>query len=76
VETIIRHLEDELVFRKEILGLESTQKNIAGLPVGIFAYQKFHFGCFLEGLGMENVGIFYGHLVYFCSHLLNFVVVI
>jgi uncharacterized membrane protein len=33
----------------------------AGLPDGIFAYQKFQFGYILEGLGMEIVGIFYGN---------------
>jgi hypothetical protein len=30
----------------------------AGLPDGIFSYQKFSFGYFWEGLGMEIVGIF------------------
>jgi hypothetical protein len=29
----------------------------AGLPDGIFSYQKSQFGYILEGLGMENVGI-------------------
>jgi hypothetical protein len=28
------------------------------LPDGIFSFQKFQFGCILEGLEMENVGIF------------------
>jgi hypothetical protein len=36
----------------------------AGLPDGLFSYQKCQF---LGGLGMENVGIFYGHLVYFAG---------
>jgi hypothetical protein len=37
----------------------------AGLPDGKFyMYQKSQFECFWEGLGMENVGIFYGHLKY------------
>jgi hypothetical protein len=36
------------------------------LPDGTFSsYQKSRFGHILEGLGAENVGIFYGHLVYF-----------
>jgi hypothetical protein len=35
-----------------------------GLPDGIFSNQKYHFGLILEGLAMEDVGIFYGHLVY------------
>jgi hypothetical protein len=34
----------------------------AGLPDGLFYYQKSQFGYILEGLGMEN-GIFYCHLV-------------
>jgi hypothetical protein len=59
-----------------------------GLPDGIFAYQKSKFGCILEGLGMENVGIFYGYLIsfvdiwcivwpfgIFCGHLVYFVAV-
>jgi hypothetical protein len=29
-----------------------------GLPDGLFSYQKYQFGYILEGLGMENVGIF------------------
>jgi hypothetical protein len=28
------------------------------LPDGLFAYQKFQFGNILEGLGVENKGIF------------------
>jgi hypothetical protein len=34
------------------------------LPDGIFSNQKFRFGYILEGLGMENVGIFYNHVEY------------
>jgi hypothetical protein len=54
----------------------------AGLPDGIFAYRKSQFGYILEGLGVDNVGILYGHSVYvhliylfvhlqhiFCVHL-------
>jgi hypothetical protein len=33
---------------------------IPGLPDGIFACQKSNFGHILEGLRMENAGIFYG----------------
>jgi hypothetical protein len=33
------------------------------LPDGLFSNQKFKFGEILEGLAMEDVGIFYGHLV-------------
>jgi hypothetical protein len=36
-----------------------------GLPDGIFSDKKYQFGQILEGLAMEDVGIFYGHLVYF-----------
>jgi hypothetical protein len=40
---------------------------VAGLPDGLFSYQKSKFGYILEVLGMENVGIFYGHLEYFMT---------
>jgi hypothetical protein len=36
----------------------------AGLPDGLFSNQKSQFGYILEGLAMENLGIFYEHLVY------------
>jgi hypothetical protein len=36
-----------------------------GLPDGIFSNQKSQFGYILEGLAMEDVGILYGHLVFF-----------
>jgi hypothetical protein len=32
-----------------------------------FSNQKSHFGSILEGLGMEDGGLFYGHLVYFVA---------
>jgi hypothetical protein len=32
------------------------------LPDGVFSNEKSHFGYILEGLGMENVGIFFGLL--------------
>jgi hypothetical protein len=34
------------------------------LPDGIFSNHKSQFGQILEFLAMEDVGIFYGHLVY------------
>jgi hypothetical protein len=37
----------------------------AGLPDGLFSNQKSKFGKILEGVSMEDVGIFYGHLVHF-----------
>jgi hypothetical protein len=56
---------------KELVG----NSLIPGLPDGIFSNQKSQFGKILDGLGIEDVGIFYGHLVYFwpfgifCVHL-------
>jgi hypothetical protein len=38
-----------------------------GLPDGRFSNQKSKFGSFLEGPTVEDVGIFYGHLVYFTA---------
>jgi hypothetical protein len=38
------------------------------LPDGLFLKQKSQFGKILEGLRLENVNIFYGHLEYF-THL-------
>jgi hypothetical protein len=40
---------------------------LAGLPDGLFSNQKSQFGQILEGLGMENVVIFYDHLEYFMA---------
>jgi hypothetical protein len=37
------------------------------LPDGIFSNQKSKFEKFLDGLAMVDVGIFYGHLVYFTA---------
>jgi hypothetical protein len=37
------------------------------LPDGLFSKQKSQFGKVLEGLAMEDVGIFCGHLVYFMA---------
>jgi hypothetical protein len=37
--------------------------NGTGLPDGIFSNQKSKFGSILEGLEMEDVGIFYLHMV-------------
>jgi hypothetical protein len=35
------------------------------LPDGFFSNQKSQFGQILEGLGLENVDVLYGHLEYF-----------
>jgi hypothetical protein len=37
------------------------------LPDGLFSYQKSQVWYILGGLGMENIGILYGHLEYFTS---------
>jgi hypothetical protein len=37
------------------------------LPDGFFSNQKSLFGLTLEGLRLENVDIFYGHLEYFTA---------
>jgi hypothetical protein len=39
--------------------------SVAGLPDGTFSDQKSKFGKILAGLAMGDVGLFYGHLVYF-----------
>jgi hypothetical protein len=57
----------------------------AGVPDGTFLYQKSQFWSNLEGLGMENIDILFGHLEYcsaiwymlfpfyiFCGHLVFF----
>jgi hypothetical protein len=36
----------------------------AGLPDGLFLYQKSQFGQILADLGVVNVGLFYDHLEY------------
>jgi hypothetical protein len=49
-----------------------------GLPDGLFSNQKSKFGFILEGLVMEEVAMFYGHLVrftVFCYILWTFGVV-
>jgi hypothetical protein len=42
--------------------MQQSRWSEAGLPDGIFSNQKSQFGQILEGLEMENVGIFYGYL--------------
>jgi hypothetical protein len=37
-----------------------TWRQKPGLPDGIYSYKKSQFGYNLEGLGIENLGIFYG----------------
>jgi hypothetical protein len=42
-------------------------QTVTGLPDGLFSNQKRHFGFILQGLAMENLRIFYDHLVYFMA---------
>jgi hypothetical protein len=44
-----------------------SSRYVARLPDGIFSNPKYQFGQILEGLAMEDIGIFYGHLVYFTA---------
>jgi hypothetical protein len=52
-----------------------------GGPDGIISNRKYQFGLYLEGLAMENVGIFNGPFVfftafgYFCGHLVKSMVI-
>jgi hypothetical protein len=39
----------------------------SGMPDGLFSNQKSQFGKILEGPAMQNVVIFYVHLVYFMA---------
>jgi hypothetical protein len=57
-----RILEAQKAFDR---AMDAIDRSEPGLPDGIFSYQKCPNEFILEGLGMENVGIFYGHLVYF-----------
>jgi hypothetical protein len=41
----------------------NTNVLLSGLPDGLFYDQKSQFGYILDGLGMENVGRFYGRSV-------------
>jgi hypothetical protein len=46
-----------------------TAAGSSGLPDGIFSNQKSQFGYILECFAMEDVGTFYGNLVYFTAIL-------
>jgi hypothetical protein len=55
--------------KKQICEQKVTPWSTAELPDGLFSNQKSKFGSILEGLAMEDVGIFYGllvHLLVFC----------
>jgi hypothetical protein len=48
----------------------------AGLPDGIFSNSNSPFGYILEGLGLEDDGIFYGHLKYCTAFLVYFMAIL
>jgi hypothetical protein len=52
----------------------TADTEVSGLPDGIFSYQNFPIGYIFEGLGMETVVIFYGHLLILCFFGLFFLV--
>jgi hypothetical protein len=53
-----------LTVEKMVLAISLLE---AVLPDGIFFNQNSQFGSILEGLAREDVGIFYGHFVYFTA---------
>jgi ribosomal protein L14E/L6E/L27E len=55
-----------------VVTLVKIPKNVdlkSGLPDGIFSNQKSNLGQILEGLALEDVGIFYGPFDIFYDHL-------
>jgi hypothetical protein len=52
---------------KTQLSNPTIKHSAAGLPDGMFSIQKYQFGKILEGLAMEDVGIFYDQMVYFMA---------
>jgi hypothetical protein len=58
-------VERRIRSRSTLLSFFLSAAAAAGLPDGLFSNQKSKFGKNLEGLAMEHVGIFYGHLVHF-----------
>jgi hypothetical protein len=60
-----------------MLGLQSSERSTSGLPDGNFSYQNSRFGYILEGLGLENVCIFYVHLKYLTDlHMVYFITIL
>jgi hypothetical protein len=57
--------EGRLMTRRRLVLTRKKQRT--GLPDGVFSNPKYQFGKILEGLVMEDVGKFYGHLVYFTA---------
>jgi hypothetical protein len=58
-----------MALRRSVFYKESQRRSpvcpVPGLPDGMFSNQKSKFGYIWEGLAMEDVGIFYGHLIHF-----------
>jgi hypothetical protein len=54
-----------LCLTNECLFAAAIHCTATGLPDGLFSNQKSQFGSIWEGLRLENVNIFYGHLKYF-----------
>jgi hypothetical protein len=76
-------IQTYILFVQKLLGI--FEDITTRLPDGLFSNPKSQFGKILEGLAMENLGIFYDHLVYltaiwyilwsfgiFCGHLVHF----
>jgi hypothetical protein len=54
--------KNDLFFSVTFIKYTIYQQSGTGLPDDIFSYKKSQFVYILEGLGMEYVGIVYGHL--------------
>jgi hypothetical protein len=83
-------VENDVVLKFMIKLLDESEEvfyRAPGLPDGLLSDQKLESGHILESLAMQDVGVFYGHLVYFMDiwyilqlfdifygHLLYFVV--
>jgi hypothetical protein len=46
---------------------ELWMASMTRLPDGIFSYQNYHVGYILDGIGVDDVGIFYFRLEYFMA---------
>jgi hypothetical protein len=54
--------DDKLAFASDAEQKLIRSVETARLPDGLFSYQKSQLGYILEGLIVENIVIFYGHL--------------
>jgi hypothetical protein len=61
-------------YKKSFLGIKGDERYVEVIAFGqgcqmvTFAYQNSHIGYILEGLGMESVSKFHGHLLH---HITN-----